>query len=145
MMPDLPTLGIRFDVNRIDSGSYGVACWTIFWEVIDPTAIAGAALYEGDTAASMSGQENVFCIAVQTTSIGMLGAIRAALANSPRFNNVCSPPRFVEGRMCTREPLVRVGNVTSSGGIFGDAWNARPALESVQRRHGGRSAPESEL
>jgi hypothetical protein len=132
MMPDLPTLGIRFDVDRIGDSSYGIACWKIFWQVVNPVELAGADLYEGDTAASMAGNENVFCIAIQSTSQGALGAIRAALANHGAFNAVCSPPRFLDREECRNEPLVRAGSISAIGDIIGEAWNARPGLASAR-------------
>ena len=92
-------------------------------------------LYEGDTAASMAGRENVFCIAIQHADESALRAVKSALANDPKFTAVCAPPRFVEGAASTSEPLVMVGKV-SGGEIVGDAWNSRPALEAVRSERG---------
>ena len=131
MISAMPTLGMRFDVNRIDSGSYGIACWTIFWQAVDPVTLNGSVLYEGDTTASMTGRENVFCIAVQHEEESVLRAVKSALTNDPKFTAVCAPPRFVEGAECAREPLVMAGKV-SGGEIIGDACNSRPALEAVR-------------
>jgi hypothetical protein len=130
--PDSPSLGVRFDVGRIGSSSYSAACWEIFWQAVDPVKLAGAVLYEGDTAASIDGHENVFCVAIQTTDAGALGFVKAALSSHARFNDVCAPPRFVEGQKCTSEPLVNVGTVGIDGQIVGDAWNARPGLDAAQ-------------
>ncbi len=132
MIPNLPTLGIRFDVDRIDSGSYGTACWRIFWEAVNPADISGSLLYEGDTAASIAGNENVFCIAIQNTSVGVLGSIKGALAQHAAFNIVCSPPRFVEGNACIHEPLVNAGEVSPTGAIQGDGWNSKPGLQAAR-------------
>jgi hypothetical protein len=132
MQSNVPVLGVRFDIGRICSGSYGMDCWEIFWQVVDPTKLAGATLYEGDTAASVDGRENVFCIAIQTADTGALGLVRAVLSNHRGFNDVCAPPRFIEGQRCTIEPLVAVGYVGSQGQIVGDAWNARPALKAAR-------------
>lgn len=133
MTPGTPTLGIRFDVDLVNAGSYGEACWRIFWQAIDPKQVAGATLFEGDTDASMRGDENVFCLAIQTSNSGALGAVRSILGNEPAFNAVCSPPRFVENDACTGEPLVRVANISADGTLIGDAWNARPALEAARK------------
>jgi hypothetical protein len=131
----LPALGIRFDLDRIDSGSYGVECWRIFWQAVDPAGLDGSVLYEGDTAASMAARENAFCIAIQHMDESVLRAVKNSLMGDPRFTAVCAPPRFVEGADCTGEPLVMVGNV-SGGEIVGDAWNSRPALKAVRRGRG---------
>lgn len=92
-------------------------------------------LYEGDTAASMAGRENVFCIAIQHADDSVLRGVKSALTNDPKFTAVCAPPRFVEGTTCTGEPLVMAGKV-SGGEILGDAWNSRPALEAVRKERG---------
>jgi hypothetical protein len=134
MTPGTPTLGIRFDVNRIYSGSYGVECWRIFWEAVDPKDIAGSTLYEGDTSASVEGRENVFCIALQHSSPAPLGYAKAALKHHAEFATVCAPPRFVENAECSREPLILAGCVSPAGDLTGNAWNARPALGEVRRR-----------
>jgi hypothetical protein len=59
MISGMAAVGVRFDINRIDSGSYGIECWKIFWQAVDPAALNGSVLYEGDTAASMAGRESV--------------------------------------------------------------------------------------
>ena len=46
MLANLPTIGVRFDINKIDSGSYGVECWKIFWRNISPSQISGALLFD---------------------------------------------------------------------------------------------------
>lgn len=71
---------------------------TAFWHAADPAALDGSLLFEGDTAASMAGRENVFCIAIQHLDDSELRAVRSALTNDPKFTAVCAPPRFVEAR-----------------------------------------------
>jgi hypothetical protein len=35
MIPNMPILGVRFDINMIESGTYGLECWKVFWRCID--------------------------------------------------------------------------------------------------------------
>lgn len=132
MNPETPALGVRFNIDLVGGGSYGTACWEIFWRAVDPVKLAGAALYEGDSAASIGGHENVFCLVIQTTDAGALGFVKAALSNHMPFNDVCAPPRFIEGQKCKSEPLVNAGTVGSEGQIHGDSWNAKPGLDAAR-------------
>ena len=36
MLPGIPTLGIRFDIEKVGGGSYGFEAWKIFWGAIEP-------------------------------------------------------------------------------------------------------------
>ena len=98
MIPYLPTLGVRFDIDKIDSIAYGFACWRVFWRAIDPEGMAGVQLYEGDTAATLAGEERVYCIGIQSAGRSTLVAIRAALERklvvfvACRFPAYCSAP-----------------------------------------------------
>lgn len=54
MLPNMPALGIRFDINKLESGAYGIAGWKVFWRAIDVEKLAGGSvLFEGDTAATL--------------------------------------------------------------------------------------------
>jgi hypothetical protein len=135
----MPRLGARFDVDRVGSGCYGLECWKVFFEAVKVSRIAPALLYEGDSGASLGGLENVFVVAVECLDDGALGAIRSALARDPGFLRLCASPMFVEGAACAAEPLVPAGRLGLDGALVGDAWNARPALETVRARGSGRS------
>lgn len=130
-----PALGIRFAVDRVDSADYGDACWRIFWRAIDATRVAGATLYEGDSAATAAGRENVYCLAVQTANAADLAAIRATLEADPGYLRVAAAPMFIEAPALAREPLPEAGQVDASGALSG-GYNARHALEAVKRAQG---------
>lgn len=93
-------------------------------------------LYEGDTAATLNGQENVFCIAIQSQDSGTIAKIKSALSQSEAFKRVCAGPMFVEGASCETEPLVDVGRIDAGGNIVGDARSGRSALEAVKKESG---------
>ncbi len=133
MLSNLPTIGARFDINKIDSGSYGFECWKVFWRAIPPSSIPGALLFEGDTAASCAGRENVYCIAVQSSDESAVERVRAALLQSSSFKEVSAQPMFVEGAGCVSEPLPDAGRIDHDGNLIGNAWNSRSALGEVKK------------
>lgn len=79
MIPNMPTIGVRFDIEKAGGGYYGFACWKVFWQAITPHEIGVASLSEGDTAATLNGRENVFCIAVQSLDNRATAKIKTAL------------------------------------------------------------------
>lgn len=132
MIPGMTSIGVRFDVDRIDSGSYGVACWKIFWQAVSPEKLGGTMLFEGDTAASMDGVENVFCIVVQGNDPDLVRLVKTALSDSEAYRQVCARPNFLEGNDCLREPLPAAGRIDYAGNLIGDAWNSRGALNAIR-------------
>ncbi|MGA2514742.1 MAG: hypothetical protein ABSG37_14180 [Candidatus Limnocylindrales bacterium] len=133
MIPNMPTIGIRFDIEKAGGGYYGFACWRVFWQTLNPEDIGVASLYEGDTAATISGRENVFCIAVQSFDSGAIAEIETALTRSEAFKCVCATPMFVEGPSCVAEPLPDAGRIDAEGNLVGDAGASRSALGAVKK------------
>lgn len=132
MIPNLPALGIRFDIGKVKSGDYGTECWKVFWSAVDIQKLGGAQLFEGDTYATLTGSENVYCIAVQSISNAVFGEIRAAIEQSTEFRNVAALPKFVEGDSVLGEPLPDAGQVDSAVNLVGNAYNSRAALDAVR-------------
>jgi hypothetical protein len=128
----MPAIGVRFDLNRVASGSHELACWKVFWRAIDPEALLDANLYEGSSDATLSGQENVFCLAIQSANSGIVDRVKTALAASGEFRAVCASPMFVEGPLCVRERLPDAGKVDAYGDLIGRARASRLALIEVQ-------------
>jgi len=129
----MPTIGVRFDIDKAGGGYYGFACWKIFWQAITPEEIGVASLYEGDTAATLNGQERVFCIAVQSLDSGAIGKVKAALNRNEAFKEVDATPMFVEGSSCAAEPLPDAGTIDAEGNLVGDAGASRSALGAVKK------------
>ena len=137
---NLPHIAIRFDIAKIESGDYGIACWKIFWRCADLQRLKGAMLFEGDSAATLNGKENVYCIAVQPVSHPeVLSDIRKALEVSPEYQRMAAWPRFIEPEHLSDEPLVPAGQVDSEGNVIGKTRNSRVALEKVRREPPGKS------
>jgi hypothetical protein len=125
---DRPTLGICFDIGKINSGRYGVNCWEIFWRAVDPGLIAGSSLFEGAVLES----ENVYCLAIQNTEARCLEQLAKVLEKNADFRQVCASPPFYQGENVFREPLVAAGQVNEAGTITGMSNNARPAFYHVR-------------
>jgi hypothetical protein len=133
------SLGIRFDIDKIESKSsglygYGVESWKVFWQVIDSQKLKGATLLEGDTSATLSGRENVYCIAVQASS-DTLDEIKTTLEQSGEFQQVAASTKFIEGGGLAGESLMDAGQVDLTGNYVGEE-NIPPytAFEIVQRK-----------
>jgi hypothetical protein len=127
----MPAIGVRFDVGKLNSDCYGIASWKIFWRALPVQDLKRSLLFEGDTAASCAGRENVYCLALQNSDTAILDKVRAALSASEAFKKVCSTPMFVEGGACTSEPLPEAGKVDDTGTLVGGASNSKPALDVV--------------
>ncbi len=144
MIHNIPTLGIRFDIDKLESGAYGMAAWEIFWRAVDIDSLKGdTLLFEGNTAATIKSQENVYCIVVQSITAD-LRAVRSALEQSAGFRSVTASPPFVEAADVLEEPLLEAGRIDSEGNLVGKkAYNARPALGTIRKeRQGGLQASQ---
>jgi len=141
MITDRPTLGIRFDIGKVNAGFYGQACWKIIWAAVDPEMLERSDLFEGDTDATLQGRENVFCIAIQNAEPALLAAAREALAVSKELILVAATPMFVEGNAVVREPLPRAGKIDGNGILTGDALAARSALGAIRKERQPLSPP----
>jgi hypothetical protein len=133
VIPNTPAIGIRFDIGKVDSIHYGLDCWKIFWRAVDPETIKGTLLFGGGTAATLSGREYAFCIAIQTTEESVLKAIKDAFSASEEFKKVCASPMFIEGASATAEPLPDAGRIDLNGNLVGEAYASRSALDIVWR------------
>jgi hypothetical protein len=114
MEKDVPTLGVRFDVDKIDDSWYGNFCWKVFWRAMDVKKLSGAQLFEGDTFGTLQGQENVYCLAIQA-SADTLQMIRAALTASAEFQSLAASSAFFADARVTRELLLAAGRVDETG------------------------------
>ena len=131
MIPNMPVLGIRFDIGKVDEGGYGKACWKIFWRTVKLDSLGTALLFEGDTDATPS-RENVYCLAIQSFDSRVLDTVKAALAASPAYLEVAATPMFVEGDACLREPLPEAGKVSAVGRLVdANEWTCGAALAEV--------------
>jgi hypothetical protein len=118
------SLGIRFDIDKVKSKSsglygYGVESWKVFWQAIDSQKLKGVTLFEGDTSATLSGRENVYCIAVQANS-NTLNEIKTALEQNAEFQQVAASTQFIEEGGLAGEPFMNAGQVDLMGNYVGE-------------------------
>lgn len=132
MIPDMPALGVRFEIGKIESAVYGAAGWKVFWNVVDISKFGECLLFEGDTRASLHGTENVFYLAIQSHDEKVLKDIRSALNESVDYQALAASPNFTEDSIVISEPLPEAGRVDVTVNLIG-GYKARSGLEAVQR------------
>lgn len=108
MIPNMPALGIRFDIGKVKSGDYGTECWKVFWSAVDIQKLGGAQLFEGDTYGHFNWERECLCIAVQSICNAVLGEIQAAIVQSTEFHNVTASPKFILGVTSCSSIIVNV-------------------------------------
>lgn len=134
MLPRLPTLGIRFDLNKLETNGYKTTCWKILFQVVSPRVLAGASLFEGFSRQTLKNQENVFCLGVQHPDATVLEQVKNTLKDYPDFLAVCSPFMFKEGNECREEPLSPVGQFNIKGQIIGKLASPHQALDELAKK-----------
>lgn len=134
MIPNMPALGIRFDIAKVDSidnsEGYGIESWKHFWRIINIKTLNSVFLFEGDTDATPD-RENVFCIAIQSVNQSLLSEIKNNFYVNNDFHKVSAVPKFVEGNLVIREPLPDAGKVDSNGNFTPQGYNSKAALEKI--------------
>jgi hypothetical protein len=133
---NLPTLGIFFDISKIEqhvsSGTYLRGAWKVVWRAVGIGNLRdcrGALLYECDIAgAELEG----CCLAIQSMHKPILEKIQDALARSAEFQLVARPPMFADDSVRS-QPLMQAGSIDASGNVVGPGdYCSRPALEEVR-------------
>lgn len=135
---DIRTIGARFEIWKINSKSYGIECWKIFWGALKPEDLKGASLLEGNTAG------DVYCIAVQHTNADIGIKVRQALSQSIAFKAVCGQPMFAESGLGTSVPLFDAGKIDGRGTLVdGYTCNARTGFDLANKEGGIYSAEKN--
>jgi len=121
-------LHIRFNIDAVDSGVYGMACYKIVFAHAPVSALYGCVVSMGDSNATLGGQENV-CVIGLAGAEGKLKEIMQALKDNPEFKSVCANnPLVLNG---PPEPLVGDGVFTEDGSQL-KTW-AKAAFDSVEK------------
>ncbi len=136
MSLNLPTIGILFDISKIeqhvDPGNYLTGAWKVVWRALGPKRLKdwrGAFLYECDYA-GVSG----CCVAIQSTDRSSLKTIRDSLLRSTEYQSVAWPPSFLEDESVRALSLMDAGMIDANGNIAGEkAYCSKPALDSVRK------------
>jgi hypothetical protein len=133
----MPTLGILFDIDKIDqhvdSGNYLRGAWKVVWRAIDISSLndwSGAFLYECDT----EGNDRGCCVAIQSMDKLLLQKIRDSLSQSAEYQKVADPPMFLLDESARAQPLMEAGTIDRSGNVTGEkAYCSAPALDAVRK------------
>ena len=99
MIPNMPTVGVRFDIGKMDAGSHAVDAWQAFWQAVDPVTIRGSLLFDGDA------DGNVFWIVVQNMDGGLVKHTEAAVSACDDVRKVCAEPLLAKGAEATSQQL----------------------------------------
>lgn len=130
-------LYVRFDIAKVDSGGYGGACYRILFRAIPLRRLLGVTLYEGDSAATLNGREDVFVIGLYAPE-PQLELIRQSMSKSVEFKAVCAkdPLQLKNENLRTRtEPLVEDGVMRIDGVARRDeqsAYWAKSAYDALK-------------
>lgn len=122
-------LGVLFDIDGLDGGLYGYKAYKTLFAAVDLRDLAGCALSDGDTRATLSGQKNEYCIAVESSSAAQLARVRQALLRSTAPGLLPPAARFITDAAVAREPLVLAAQVTPGGELVQYTGWVRAAWE----------------
>lgn len=131
-------LYIRFDIDKIDSGAYGAACYQVLFRAVPLRRLLGVMFYAGDSAATLGGRENVFVVGLYAP-VPQLELIQQSMSKSIEFKNVCArdPLRLSDEDLWTRsEPLMDDGVMRIDGVVREDeqsAYCAKMAYDALKR------------
>jgi hypothetical protein len=126
MIPNMPTVGVRFDIGKLDADSHAVHAWKAFWQAVDPVTIRGSLLFDGDV------DGNVFCIAVQNIDGALVKHIEATVSACSDVSQVCAEPLLAKGAEATSQQLEAAGSIDTGGSLTGNTGAARSALVEVR-------------
>ncbi|MEX2269991.1 MAG: hypothetical protein WD690_00880 [Vicinamibacterales bacterium] len=110
--------GVLFEIDALGGGYYSSKAWRFVMKHISPSRLLGCHLMEGDTAATLAGRANEFCVAF--SGAVDVDYVKEALVNAEESGlrpRVCSPDRL------EMEPLVRVGSIDELGRFTEESWS----------------------
>lgn len=111
-------VGILFNIDDLEGGLYGYAAYKILFEALDTRIIAGCALADGDTNATLSGSANQYVIAISAPSPSVIANVRTALSKSNAKGLLPLGARFMEDAQVRSEPLVQSTLIASNGDLI---------------------------
>jgi hypothetical protein len=136
MLAQLPTLIVRFDINKVSSAAYGFYCWKILCKAVELAQVRSSLLFDGDSSETLHGHENVFCIAFQTLFPEQLTTLQSKLSKDAEFLQFCAASPFLEGPRAHQEPLVAAGRIDAEGRLSEDADSAKEAMAALKNLMG---------
>lgn len=116
-----PGIGVVFDIDGLGSGYYGYRAWQLLMKHLDPKRLAACILVEGDTAATLRGQANEFCIGIYGLMLD-LNYIRETFENMDELGLAPVHRRFIEKIALDEQPLPIKGQIDAFGRLSTDQW-----------------------
>lgn len=116
-----PGIGIVFSIDDLGGGFYGHRAWQIFMRNVDRRLLSGAILLEGDTALTLDGQRNEFCIGVYGLRVDVAG-IRDTFEAADEPGLARMPRRIMEKSALDLQPLVNRARIDSVGRFVTAEW-----------------------
>jgi len=136
----MPKLGIVFDIDELESASYGYAAYKIFFDAIDTRRIPGCLLSDGDTNDTLAGRANQYCIAVESFDESKIAAVKNILSTYNAKGLLPPQSRFLEDELVRSEPLVYSARINGAGELVDCQshadWVMRAWNESRERHRG---------
>lgn len=117
-----PGIGVVFDIEELGGGFYGFRAWELFMQNLDPTRLPTTILVDGDTAATLYGNSNEYCI-------GIYGMMFDPEYVREIFETLDDPGlapvhrRFIEKPALDQQPLVIRGNIDALGRLVTKHWD----------------------
>jgi hypothetical protein len=116
-----PGLGVVFDIDELGGGLYGNKAWHIFAATVPSTSLCAAVLVEGDTAATLAGHVNEFCIGVYGLR-RTIDLVRATFEQAEISGLAAFHRRFIEKTALDQQPLPAKGAIDWGGRLVTEAW-----------------------
>jgi hypothetical protein len=117
-----PGIGVVFDIEGLGGGFYGRQAWRIFMATVPADRLHGCILVEGDTAATLAGNADEFCIGVYGSQ-DTVDYIRATFAKADAPGLAPYHRRFIEKTALDSQPLPTKGQVDWGGRLLTQSWN----------------------
>ena len=133
MISNIPALGILFDVEKIESGGYGIESWKIFWRAIKGEQFnTELSMFDGD----LMENDNIYCIGIQTFDQKVLDRIKKIMEEDTEYKKISANPNFIEGYNVIKEPLPGSGVIKYNGNFIpkGQALPAEVAYDETIKK-----------
>ena len=143
----MAVLGILFDIDALGSSQYGMAAYRILFNHLNQLQLRGARFRDGDTRATLSRRENVYCIAIESVDPAVIAHVAERLGSATDCGLFPPEKRLLRDPAVIRsEPLVSSGAVNDQGEFIVEndsLWVARvweEARNAAQSRRKGETA-----
>lgn len=117
-----PGIGVVFNIDDLGSADYGSQAWQLFMKRLDPTQLGSCILVEGDTAATLRGKANEFCIGIYGPTLD-LNYVRTTFENLDDLGLAPFHRRFIEKLALDEQPLPLKGHIDHLGRLITEHWD----------------------